>query len=204
LAQNQKVKSFLASQVAAMMGRKFEEEDWAKVYRAGKGILGGGWSNPSIDIVHGALGVEQKMIRYNDKKALREACGTALMHPAGTRAIRIPPEPNPTLAARNILRQYAELIEERTSIVRIVHQYHHNVLSRVDAIAELCRHARMKPEGADKFLPRQLLPVGQAEDAIDMRNGWLLWQSDLREFLYFEEAMTVPIACSPSAPMAQI
>ncbi|HOU15241.1 MAG TPA: hypothetical protein PKZ84_19215 [Anaerolineae bacterium] len=51
---------FLASRVAVMMGRKFEEGDWAYVYCAAKGISNEGWSNLHIDVMHGALGVEHK------------------------------------------------------------------------------------------------------------------------------------------------
>lgn len=32
----------------------------------------------------------------------------------------------------------------------------------------------------------------QTGRAVDMRNGWLLWQDSLRQFLYFEEPMHVP------------
>lgn len=31
-----------------------------------------------------------------------------------------------------------------------------------------------------------------ADAEVEMRNGWLLWQDSLRQFLYFEEPMTVP------------
>jgi hypothetical protein len=45
---------------------------------------------------------------------IREHCGTSLMHPAATRSIRIPAtKGDPTKVAREVLRQYAELIRER-------------------------------------------------------------------------------------------
>lgn len=36
--------------------------------------------------------------------------------------------------------------------------------------------------------------VGSPDGSADMRLGWLLWESELREFLYFEEQMTKPRA----------
>lgn len=186
------VRLYLASQVAEMMGRKLEEDDWAKAYRCARGIPHSGWSNLNIDIMHGTLGVEHKMMRFNDSRPILDACGTTLMHPAGTRAIRIPPEQDATLAARHVLRQYGELIGERTAIVRIVHAYNHGILSREQAVSQLARDVRMKAQAANKALPATLIPVGAADDALDMRFGWLLWQTDLREFLYFEEPMLAP------------
>lgn len=114
-----KADDYLSAQVATMLGRKFEEGDWEEVYCTAKGIPISGWSNLNIDIVHEGLGVEQKMLCYRSKPSIKEACGQTLMHPAATRAIRIPEgEADPTLAARDVLRQYAELIQERTDHVR--------------------------------------------------------------------------------------
>lgn len=46
--EKEKAHLYLATHVAEMMGRKFEEGDWAKVYCAAKGIPLGTWSNLSI------------------------------------------------------------------------------------------------------------------------------------------------------------
>ena len=76
------------------------------------------------------------------------------MHPAATRSIRIPTgRVSAERAMREILQQYAELIQQRTEKVR------------EDA------PARARP---------------------DMRTGWLIWQENLRQFLYFEERMAAP------------
>lgn len=144
---------FLASRVAVMMGRKFEEGDWAYVYCAAKGIPNEGWSNLHIDVMHGALGVEHKMLCVRSDRPIKEHCGTLLMHPAATRSIRIPTtEGDPTTIAREILQQYADLIEQR----------------------------------------RQRVAQNAPDAAPDMRTGWLLWQRDLVEFLYFETDMLPP------------
>lgn len=144
---------FLASRVAVMMGRKFEEGDWAYVYCAAKGIPNEGWSNLHIDVMHGALGVEHKMLCVRSGKSIKEYCGTQLMHPAATRSIRIPTtEGDPTAIAREILQQYADLIEQR----------------------------------------RQRVAQNTPDAEPDMRTGWLLWQGDLVEFLYFETDMLPP------------
>lgn len=104
----------LASKVATMMGRKFEEGDWAYVYCNAKGIPVRGWSNLNIDVMHQGFGVEHKMLCVRSDKSIKEYCGTSLMHPAATRSIRIPStKGNPTRVAREVLRQYAELIQER-------------------------------------------------------------------------------------------
>jgi hypothetical protein len=144
---------FLASRVATMMGRKFEEGDWAYVYCAAKGIPNEGWSNLHIDVMHGSLGVEHKMLCVRSGKSIKEHCGTQLMHPAATRSIRIPgTEGDPTEIAREILQQYADLIEQR----------------------------------------RQRVVQNTPDEEPDMRTGWLLWQRDLVEFLYFETEMLPP------------
>lgn len=183
---------YLATQVAEMMGRKFEEGDWSKVYAAAKSIPEGRWSNLSIDITHGSLGVEQKMICRPSHKSVLDACGTTIMHPAGTRAIRIPNENDPTLAAREVLRQYGELVDERTAIVRVVHAFSHGLLSREAAVGSLANEARMSAGTAAKTLSEVRAPVGNSNDQPDMRMGWLLWSSDLSEFLYFEQRMQKP------------
>ncbi len=106
--------TLLASRVASMMGRKFEEGDWAAVYHAAKGIPDHGWSNLNIDVMHSGLGIEHKMLCVQSSKSLREYCGTTLMHPAATRSIRIPSlDADPTEVAAEILRQYATLIQQR-------------------------------------------------------------------------------------------
>jgi hypothetical protein len=143
---------FLASRVAVMMGRKLEEGDWAYVYCSAKNIPHEGWSNLNIDIMHESLGVEHKMLCVKSGKPIKEWCGTRLMHPAATRAIRIPStEGDPTETAQDVLRQYASLIEQRRQ--------------------KVAENTEREP---------------------DMRTGWLLWQADLVEFLYFEEEMLPP------------
>lgn len=104
----------LASRVAVMQGRKFEEGDWTAVYCGAKGIKDEGWSNLSIDVIHENLGVEHKMLCVRSDNTIQELCGTTLMHPAATRSIRIPDIKDPTKAAQNVLQQYADLIEGRT------------------------------------------------------------------------------------------
>lgn len=108
----------LASRVASMMGRKFEEGDWAAVYCGAKGIPDKGWSNLSIDIIHNNLGVEHKMLCVRSDQTIAEFCGTTLMHPSATRSIRIPEIKDATRAARNVLKQYSELIEMRRKKVQ--------------------------------------------------------------------------------------
>lgn len=56
-----KAHTLLASRVAGMMGRKFEEGDWSYVYHTAKNIPASGWSNLRIDVIYQALGVEHKM-----------------------------------------------------------------------------------------------------------------------------------------------
>jgi hypothetical protein len=182
---------FLATQVAEMMGRKFEENDWAKVYCAAKGITLGSWSNLNIDITYGNLGVEHKMIGRKKNRPIMDACGTCIMHPAGTRSIRIPAEEDPTMAARNVLQQYVEIVEFRTALVRTVNEYHHDRRTKAETVMAL-QALGMSPTSAKAALPVEKRPIGSADDPPDMRIGWLLWQGGLREFLYFEEAMTKP------------
>jgi hypothetical protein len=109
----------LATRVAFMMGRKFEEGDWADIYCAAKNIPHKGWSNLEIDVMHGSLGVEHKMLCYRSRVNLLEACGKTLMHPAATRSIRVPAtETSPDETMRQVLKQYGELIKARRTKVR--------------------------------------------------------------------------------------
>jgi hypothetical protein len=109
----------LAAKVAGMMGRKLEEGDWAEVYCRAKGLPNQGWSNLNIDVMHAGLGVEHKMLCYRSKANIAQACGETLMHPAATRSIRIPAgRVSAERAMRDILGQYADLIEQRTAKVR--------------------------------------------------------------------------------------
>lgn len=109
-------KFHLATQVANMMGRKLEEDDWNKVYCAAKKIPHSGWSNLNIDVNHNGLGVEQKLLRCSglDGRPIKSVCGTTMMHPSATRSIRID---DTNVAAeivmRNVFEQYAELIKIR-------------------------------------------------------------------------------------------
>lgn len=151
----QRAKIFLATRVASMMGRKLEEGDWSSVYCQAKAIPEVGWSNLHIDVSHGGLGLEMKLLRIAglNGKPLKTVCGTTAMHPAATRSIRIDnsgAQANDVM--KDVFRQYAELIEQRTE--------------RVQAAAP-----GIKP---------------------DMRTGWLIWEDNLTEFLYFEEEMIAP------------
>jgi hypothetical protein len=131
------------------------------------------------------------MICRRSNRSILEACGTSIMHPAGTRAIRIPDEKDPTKAARIVLQQYVELVEARTEIVRVVNRYHHDVCSLEDTVKGLMRLG-MGKDTAMKAIPSRKMALGSPDDLPDMRIGWLLWQEDLREFLYFEEPMSKP------------
>lgn len=116
-----RAKLLLATQVASMMGRKLEEDDWNKVYCEAKGIPHSGWSNLNIDVNYGGLGVEQKLLRVSGlgAKPIKSVCGTTMMHPAATRSIRIDStEQAADDTMRDIFRQYADLIELRTQKVR--------------------------------------------------------------------------------------
>lgn len=183
---------FLATKVAEMMGRKFEEGDWSDVYTKALGIEDTGWSNLSIDMMHGNLGVEHKMICRPSHKPILDACGSSIMHPAGTRAIRIPNEEDPTTAARNVLAQYGDLISERTAMMMVFHHYAHSVITKSEATKLLGEKARVKPNTAARMLDNVGDPVGDPNASPDMRIGWLLWQNSLEEFLYFEEPMSAP------------
>ncbi len=116
-----KAKILLATQVAHMMGRKLEEDDWNKVYCGAKDIPHYGWSNLNIDVNHAGLGVEQKLLRVSALRGrpIKTVCGTTMMHPAATRSIRIE---NTNLPAEKVMEdvflQYAELIDLRTEKVR--------------------------------------------------------------------------------------
>lgn len=185
----------LSTQVAIMMGRKMEEGDWAKVYCAAKGIPLAGWSNLAIDVVYGHLGVEHKMICRKSDQPIMASCGSEIMHPAGTRSIRIPDVEDPTAAARDVLRQYAELVHSRSRFVNILDRYNHSALSLDDAAAELMAvYPEMKKPAARRLIPPRPMPTdaNYAPRETDLRTGWLLWQDSLREFLYFEVATVAP------------
>jgi hypothetical protein len=148
-------KVLLATQVAMMMGRKFEEGDWARVYCKAKGIPEAGWSNLNIDINYRGLGVEHKLLRCSqlNGRSIKSICGTALMHPSATRSIRIDDVEAPAATVMDdVFHQYSDLIAARSQAVRKL------------------------ADGAEP----------------DMRLGWLLWEDNLREFLYFEERMLAP------------
>jgi hypothetical protein len=109
----------LATRVAFMNGRKFEEGDWADVYCGAKKIPLRGWSNLDIDVMHASLGVEHKMLCYRSRVNLIDACGKTLMRPAATRSIRISSTTaQPNIVMREVLSQYAQLIEARREKVR--------------------------------------------------------------------------------------
>jgi hypothetical protein len=115
----QEAKILLATTVAKMMGRKFEEGDWASVYCGAKNIPLDGWSNLHIDVMHNGLGVEHKMLCVSGDKTLLSVAGTSMMHPSATRSIRIdstdvPPED----AMRSVFAQYSDLLRRRADRVR--------------------------------------------------------------------------------------
>ena len=102
-----------------MMGRKFEEDDWAQVYTEAKNIPHQGWSNLNIDIMYQGLGVEHKMLRVASNISLNTYCGQRIMHPALTRSIRVlPSNTDPQEAMRDVFQQYAALVEQRRNRVR--------------------------------------------------------------------------------------
>lgn len=113
-SEKEKAKKLLATSVAKMMGRKFEEGDWANVYCVAKSIPDRGWSNLHIDVMHHGLGVEHKMLCVGGERPLLSLAGTTLMHPSATRSIRIDSTSIPAQDAMiNVLVQYKELIEQR-------------------------------------------------------------------------------------------
>lgn len=109
----------LAAKVAFMMGRKFEEGDWADVYCRAKNIPNTGWSNLHLDVIYKGLGIEHKMLCYRSRSEISEASGNRFMHPSATRSFRMPPSTtDPNEAMRDILTQYADFIEARRAKVR--------------------------------------------------------------------------------------
>src|SRR5215216_1647146 len=74
----------LEGEVAAVGTGPWDLANWSKVYCAAKSIPAGAWSNLSIDVMHGHLGVEHKMLCFRSNLSIRSACGTVQMHPAGT------------------------------------------------------------------------------------------------------------------------
>ncbi len=146
--ERDRVQEFLARRVCHMRGRKLEEADWGTVYCAAKQIPYKGWSNLGIDISHGSLGVEHKMLCTHAPPSM--LMGTTKMHPAATRSIRVGSlDRAPDDAMRDVLGQYADLLRVRMTTL------------------------------AEFGTP-------------DLRTGWLLWQRDLSEFLYFEEELLPP------------
>ncbi|MFO1371617.1 MAG: hypothetical protein U1F42_04235 [Candidatus Competibacteraceae bacterium] len=118
--QYKKAKLLLATQVAHMMGRKLEEDDWNKVYCATKGIPHVGWSNLNIDINYCGLGVEHKLLRVSglENRPIKSVCGTTMMHPAATRSIRIKDVELPAEdVMHDVFQQYSDLIHTRTEKV---------------------------------------------------------------------------------------
>lgn len=65
-----KVHKLLATRVAFMMGRKFEEGDWADIYCSAKNIQQKGWSNLNIDILLAIKGLNKKCFAINRELAL--------------------------------------------------------------------------------------------------------------------------------------
>lgn len=108
-----RLQNLLALQVARMMGRKMEEDDWTKAYCLAKNFPNSGWSNLDIDVTAGNLGIEHKMLRVKDDE-ITQVCGTPRMHPSLTRSIRIEDVNAPAEDVKNsVLEQYAALLDAR-------------------------------------------------------------------------------------------
>lgn len=184
----------LAGRIATMMGRKMEEEDWRQAYFGAKGIPDAGWSNLQIDVMHQNLGVEHKMLCVSSRQSVLAVCGTSLMHPAGTRSIRIPAEEDATTAAQDVLRQYGDLIRFRTRLVEVRWGVETSSMTRDAATTELIERFGIPKSAALRLVPVPgHTPQSPATlESTDMRTGWLLWQDSLKEFLYFEEPMLPP------------
>lgn len=114
--ERQAAHRLLATRVAFMNGRKFEEGDWSVVYCGAKGIPPQKWSNVEIDVISGSLGVEHKMLCYRSGLNLLDACGKTLMHPAATRSIRISSieaDPNEVVNDDHSFRLLTQLLRQR-------------------------------------------------------------------------------------------
>ena len=117
--EQQRAYRLLVARVAHMGTRKFEEGDWTDVYCGAKGIPKTGWSNLHIDIIHDAVGVEQKMMSRSVNRPITAWCGTMIMHPSATRALRIDSiNRDADAVMADVFRQYGELIERRTQKIR--------------------------------------------------------------------------------------
>lgn len=104
--ERRKAHELLATRVAFMMGRKFEEGDWSDIYCEAKGIPQNRWSNLNIDIMAGNKGIEQKMLCYKSGVSILDACGQTFMHPSATRSIRISSDAiDPNEAMKSVLEQ---------------------------------------------------------------------------------------------------
>ena len=143
----QAAKKYLASRVAYMMGRKFEEGDWAHVYCRARNISLPDWSNLHADIVIPGLSLEHKMIRCSETQAIKEHCGTDMMHPALTRRVTLPDAGDAEEAMNLVIQGYQLVLNDRIKKVRAISK----------------------------------------EKVAEIRTGWLLYESSLSEFLYFEE-----------------
>ena len=109
-----RARRLLAAHVAYMLGRKLEEADWTDVYCSAKGLPRQGWSNLNIDVMHQDLGVEHKMLGRPGNVPITRDCGTSLMHPSLTRAVRIATlDADPNEVMREVFAQYAEVVEGR-------------------------------------------------------------------------------------------
>ena len=75
-AQFKAAHDYLASRVATMMGRKFEEGDWACVYCAAKSIPLAGWSNLAIDVfrMHGVPVMRYTFLSIEARSSMLIAC----------------------------------------------------------------------------------------------------------------------------------
>ena len=109
----QKAKSLLAARVAYMMGRKLEEADWAHVYCKARGLDSLGWSNLNADVTVAGLSLEHKMMRCSESEAIKNHCGTRMMHPALTRRVSLPDTVDSEEAMRVVITSYQKVLDER-------------------------------------------------------------------------------------------
>lgn len=143
----EKAKSLLAARVAYMMGRKLEEADWAHVYCKARSLEALGWSNLNADVTVEGLSLEHKMMRCSESEAIKNHCGTRMMHPALTRRVSLPDIEDPDKAMRAVIAGYQKVLDERN---------------------------------------RKAVAISDGKP-VELRSGWLLYDSSLSEFLYFEE-----------------
>jgi len=147
IGELQKAKFLFADKISYLDGRKLEEADWAHVYCKARGLEALGWSNLNADVTVPGLSLEHKMMRCSESEAIKNHCGTSMMHPALTRRVSLPDIEDPDKAMRFVIASYQKVLDERY---------------------------------------RKASEISGAKP-VELRSGWLLYDSSLTEFLYFEE-----------------